>query len=662
MIRIFKEDEEFDLIGDESIPITYQSNTPEKPDSFQSNYSINFDLPDTPKNQRLIGYSNIRTFVSLLPYRLISIRIVSDGIEIAPNATIVIKKIKRKKLGKIVLECQIFEGNINFFDILGDKTIQELDLSAYNHPYTPTEIQASQLYDYTDGYVYDIYRRGQIDDLFSNTYQNLSPSIFARIIWDRIFFESGFAYSFTDGVPTIPHSFNNILIPFVNKTRPIQAQNKEFAKGSSGKIEMVNGYGVPAIGLLGEVVVEFDGSTYPKNNTQNSESITVLGGSYINSEYTLHNLAPKILVKVDISIHFTSAVNTGSPNGIVSLIRIDASNVRTVIYSEPAPNGSVIDYTFKYSAFVELLLGDSISITYSVASNGSFFVDKGSFKTEVIDNEALVSGIWEVAPNLPKIKQKDFIKNLMHIYGLFPQIDNWTKVIKIAPFNKVKITANALDFTSKIDEKQSTTSFVFTDFAQNNYFNYLEDEDIVKDYSGVLIVDNETIAFSKDVLTLVFAPIENLLEAFNSLKILNFEIQDETVTDAKLAKYKNNESKPRLSIDVAASNEPFDLFEDFNFAGTPITISNPRRSAFEDMEFQNLLDLNWQTYTSILDSCQREEIYLIINETDIQNLDFSKAVWLGADFQGYYYLSKIVQYKDSKESVLCEMYRLNQLS
>lgn len=665
MIRIFKGDEEFDLIGNESIPMTYQSNTPEKPDSFQSNYSVNFDLPDTPKNQRLIGYSNIRTFVSQLPYQLIGIRIINDGIETSPNAKLVIKKIKRKTLDRTVFEVQIFEGNINFFDVLGEKTLQDLDLSSYNHPYTPAEMEASQVYDYEDGYVYDIYHRGQIDDLYSNTFQNLFPSIFARVIWDRIFAEAGFSYSFTDGVPTSPQNFNKLLVPFVNKIRPIQLQEKKFAKNSSGKVTRSGSVFNVSLGLLESAAITFNNAEYPKFGSFNENFFAGVGnpsGGYRN------NSAIRFFVKVKLSVHFSFSSFTGGAT--VKFNRFndldDSTTVLDFYNFTASENGGAIDYEYKYEGIVELKqifnsTGDSLRCTISAATSGTFEVDRGSFEVEVIDNEAL-SGIWQVAPNLPKIKQKDFVKNLMHIYGLFPQIDNWTNTIKITPFNKVKIIANALDFTNKIDEsQQAITSFTFTDFAQENTFNYAEDESIAGDYSGKLIVNDETIDFTKEVLKLVFAASEHLLDDFNSLQIINFEIEDDTITDVKLAEYKNVEAKPKLTIDVDASNVEFELFEDLNFIGTTRTLENPRRSAFVDMDLQNILNLNWQTYSSILDKCQKEEIYLLINETDIQNLDFSRCIWLGADFQGYYYLSKIVQYQKAKESVLCELYRLNQL-
>jgi len=96
---------------------------------------------------------------------------------------------------QIEYEIIIIGKTANLFQDLGEKKLNELDLSAYDHTWNFTNIQASWTPSATRGYYY-----GLIDKGFSNNQQGFlttdqKPQIFARTIVDAIFKDAGYRYS-----------------------------------------------------------------------------------------------------------------------------------------------------------------------------------------------------------------------------------------------------------------------------------------------------------------------------------------------------------------------------------------------------------------------------------------------------------------------------------
>jgi hypothetical protein len=88
MIKIITKNEgfEFDLTGDEQIAITIQQPTPDKIDTFQSDYSTTFRIPATQKNMNFLENLDFPLSISDFGYKYLAVRIFSNNIEIYPDA------------------------------------------------------------------------------------------------------------------------------------------------------------------------------------------------------------------------------------------------------------------------------------------------------------------------------------------------------------------------------------------------------------------------------------------------------------------------------------------------------------------------------------------------------------------------------------------------
>ena len=98
----------------------------------------------------------------------------------------------------------------NLFQDLGEKKLNELDLSAYDHTWNYTNIAASWTPSATRGYYY-----GLIDKGFSNDQKGFytldqKPQVFARTIIDAIFKDAGYRYA---SIFLTTGNFNKLVVP-----------------------------------------------------------------------------------------------------------------------------------------------------------------------------------------------------------------------------------------------------------------------------------------------------------------------------------------------------------------------------------------------------------------------------------------------------------------
>ena len=188
MIQIFINGEELEL-EDLDFGINFQSNNIGDISTRNASYSNTVKVPKTPNNLRILGFISLVGNTSTAPYTILDTRVVSDGVEIITNGTSYVDSSD----GDISLT--IYDGIRVISDILGDKTLNDLDWSALNHNITYDSLQASWLN--TSGYTYSVNTATRPNDIPNViAYMNsLVPCVFWKNIWDMIFAQNGIGYS-----------------------------------------------------------------------------------------------------------------------------------------------------------------------------------------------------------------------------------------------------------------------------------------------------------------------------------------------------------------------------------------------------------------------------------------------------------------------------------
>jgi len=110
-------------MGDDKPAMNYQVNNIAELKDRQCDYSQNLKLPPTPINCGIFGYSDQLDVITSVPYRKLNCRLFCNESVIAGIGSYLI-------LDKVIdsFEVQILSGNVDLFETLKSKTMNDLDL------------------------------------------------------------------------------------------------------------------------------------------------------------------------------------------------------------------------------------------------------------------------------------------------------------------------------------------------------------------------------------------------------------------------------------------------------------------------------------------------------------------------------------------------------
>jgi hypothetical protein len=117
--ELYIEDELIDLIGDEQISTDYAIAEIGNFATRSGFRSINFDIPKTANNNRILQNAFIVNNTTTRPYRRLKARVFVDGID---------QNIRFADIESVqdTYNMRVYGGNANFFDIIKGKELIEL--------------------------------------------------------------------------------------------------------------------------------------------------------------------------------------------------------------------------------------------------------------------------------------------------------------------------------------------------------------------------------------------------------------------------------------------------------------------------------------------------------------------------------------------------------
>lgn len=434
-------------------------------------------------------------------------------------------KITKTPDNNIVYECSIIGNEGNLFVDIGDKYLEELDFSEYDHDYT----RANQIASWTNnckvngvstnvgmgkGYYYGFVQRGlgtNSDSVFS--VKEFFPQLFVREYLEKIFAQGGYTWSSTFLDST---EFKSILVePNINVLEISQTQ-----------LDASQWYG----GLLSDVTVNPNNTTVVNFNDDFTSPFfddgNQINGSYVtlaNSGY--YNIASSLKFKVrvthtDVLVTYAKIYGFSLKNFIeksydngatwinltnnenfnpIFQINVNTDSIVTVEVATGSQFFSAGD-RFRVKAqtarsFYNALLNLK-GIQYFNTSNVKVGVDDDIAGTLLVELDSGATGSsfyglitakqtiegnpLEVNQALPKqIKQKDFVKSVMQAFNLYLDFDkNDPKKIIIESYNDYFNYGASIDWANKIDlEKPVDINPISMVDGKRYIFRYKEDKD-----------------------------------------------------------------------------------------------------------------------------------------------------------------------------------------
>lgn len=649
-MRIKIGDEFVDLFENEVIAQTYSVNEIGSIETRQGGFSNDFQVPLTSKNRVILGIPDDINTASRNAYTKVEASLVDTGAVVADGY------LKYTVVSGNVIQISFFSDNVEWFSLIKDKKLADLDLSEFNHTWDYQNIATAINADKSSGYTYPLIDYGEFElatDLSADTTQ-MFPAIFVSSLVKRIFFEIGWK---VEG-PMIDHPmYKKMIIPFCGRAFTNVSINPENFAITTADQDFTGTVDQEIVWVSPEVI------------------------AYTATQDTIH------------SITFTT------------IFGVDPETFTGTFYFEVRKNGVVIDTSdvFNNSGTTTLIINqenmvDGDELTVGVVKTGAGIMAIQTASITVVVSPLIQRGQTVIMSDImPDIKQSDLIKYLVFIFGAVPQANVLSKTVTFSLFNSVKNNlANALDWSNKIDlsfepemnftellNKYGSTSILrYKEDANDNELIAYENETGQRFGQGQFDIQNE---FISKIVTLYEAPFSSMINinSFdNQIYIPQIRFKQPGESDLtpvpKVALLSSNIAVSELTNGLFTRLRIYDNVDEYAsdyedvteipfcwFAKTeyvPSVDALVDSLVFDQILFPNvsglpIIERFLQDYEQILNSMKYVKARFHLQETDISALDFTQPIYIDY-FKAYFFLSKINDYQGSSITTECELVKI----
>lgn len=661
--EIYIENQRLDLSKDLSAEFTYNIDDIKEFASRETNFSKTIVLPGNAVNNKLFGHifefgsSNFHddnqpnVGYNFNASKAAACVVFIDKVQVFKGILRILEIVIDN--GAIEYECAVFGELGGFINELGNKKIEELDFSAYDHDWTLANIQASWNTIAGSGYYYPLIDYGKVGSANKHDWdiRAYRPALYVREYIDKIITDSGYTYDsafFNSAV------FRRLIIPHNQKA--LVKTTSDFNKA----------YLTTPIETISSRLIAF--------NTVTGSGLTVSG---TNTTFT-YTGEKSITLKMNYYFLGTST------SGIFRILRNGAEVYR-------------FDFadSFSISGVFELLVNknDYISFRFTntapnrddppvVIEEGEVSFYSDSFVTTPVSvNDSLI-----MADVIPKgIFQRDFFASIVKMFNLYVvedtfrskhliikpyieyydfdgqsllAVDDFNSLLQVNETDYLLLsdgTIDYLDWTYKIDRSKpmklkpmselNGRYFEFKYKADNDYYNEQYQKKFTQPY-GTRIEDSG-FDFAKDKQTaeVIFAPTplvgylgEDKL--FSTIFKQNNGVEDNTDHVIRIMQAKKVTGV--TSYAVKNGSTTLATLTTYGYAGHLDDPSNPNADLnfgvpdelyFElntDYPTANLFNAYWSEYVAEITDKDSKLLsaYIYLKAADIFNLDFAKLIYI----------------------------------
>lgn len=601
-----------DLDVNTKITLNYKSNIFSDISKIVSNNSYTIKLPKTVRNQRIIHHADLPSCSTGYSRKYHQGRYFRDGIEIIPNAKIVLISVSDK------IDIAMTWGNsVAFASLIEEgKSLNELrnGLSS-GGVYYPRSVEWKNWG--KNDKIYPL-----IDYGFKNSETQVwyHPVKTVNDILEYISVDNGITFDFPIDKK---NAFDNMFVPLLTRD-----PSEEYAELESLTVDIV---GV-AKDNVDKVCISFKEMLGGVSSYYGQLS-SVGGGviaSYFNSYRSkFPNATSKVSGKIEINVNSTTEpasayIEVYNYNFDGNGANLDSSTVLEIpaLYVTKLEEGKYkISFDFKdeQTGLLSTIYSSVPYIKFALRNMGkvenviSIF---GTLKVTNMEQEIMLGGQFWIIPNLPNIKQIDFIKAIAAMIGVFPVSAENNTVRFISLDELVDNKSKAVDWTRKViasyqENKPKEISYSLDNFAQKNYYKWKKDNTIIGDFDGFLIVDDETIEFERDAVTLPFAG-SNMFSDVAKIPLYSYDKDD---------KINYDKVEPRI----------------LEYSGV--------KGVFNNLRWSTLLSLYYAKYQELIRKPVIISEKIEIGNIDLKYLDTTVPVYLGQ--YGRYYAVISVKAEDT---------------
>ena len=493
MLRLTIEGNEIELYENEPINLSYQFSNLQEINASASSFSQTFRVPLTKKNQDYFGAVNEFGLITTWdPKTKASAELTSSTIPIM-RGFIQVKGVYVQKGKYADVEIVFFGETANLSRDIGDGMLTDLDLSSFNHTLNATNISGSWGVpgSLSSGAIrYGLPDKGQ--NWFANQTDNIwttstplehgdfTPYFRASEMMTQILTTAGYTYSstFLSGLDDLYLLANrgSLSVFGYDATSGDQIPPEQET--------MIVGLATDLTGLSahnpGAAITAWSETT-PFFDTGSNFS----GGSTFTAPFrAFYTFRINLYGRTNDTTHeFSMVLQKTSVSPAVTVWDIFNGDYAGALF-----NDQVHNFT---SEPILLNAGDTITVFYEMANSGHTLnldgdntISPQSTWWQVLDITYPTSGqTVDVAANMPKMKQIDFVSGLQKMFNLvFIPDRNNAKKLYIEPFNDYLASGTTKDWTNKIDLSKDIQIQPTTDLQSRTYdWTHSNGKDLVND-------------------------------------------------------------------------------------------------------------------------------------------------------------------------------------
>jgi len=635
MIKVIVNDYEIELFSDTVVALSKKCATIGNLQNRYSSFTNKFNVPKTRSNRSALGISQFQDN-SGTPYSPLNGKIISDGIEIASNVTVIIESVSDS------ISLSIRAGNGSLFDRFNTTYLSDVDTSDLDRYWNRASILSAVTNDWTDGIIFPICQTGN-QSLIFNTIQikGMIPFVFCKNLFERIALMFGYTWT---GSTYTNDQFEKLLIAIssLNISQRFADQFKTTASADPATYISIGG---------GNDTEQYVGLTsiydpWSLLNTTNlppnvdSYKIPVPGTYLLQFDY---DITVEHLNSVGAAFLDFTAAATGT---IAAITTVDLT---PTLPDVPQNFTGTLSIEFTFDTILDnnsILTANAFSyLSYlSGADAGSTFtINSGQFRVqEIAAPETHFNRPISIADHLPDWTIGKFVKEVGNIFGAIYDVDEYTKEIEITRLDEISTNKNeALDWSDKLDlSKEILVTFIAAGIGQTTTLQWSE----FLLYSYNLNVANDQLP---DNTTYIKSEADYSISAILGLQtipVMSFDVWDfdnsRIVMDdnARFGMLGSNPGTSYIGNAFVGTTSPFP-FAYFDYSGSEHSLD---WGILFSRYFDSLL-------IPMTDKIQRVTCYVRLNDVDIQKFKFKYPIFI-QHFNRYFYVDEISEYTGKNQS------------
>jgi len=685
-----------DTSPDISMPVTYSIFDISEPDKRGGTRSKTLELPGTKQNNIIFNHIfEIDSDGTFNPNISADCIVYQNTVEILTGSFQLLQV--NRNFDNIIYECAVLGRVTNIYTVFGEKNLNDLDLSDYNHNYTQANLTASWTLDSDNGYVYPMIDYGETDASQQTIWQvnQLYPAVYVKTLIDKIFALAGFTYSstfFNSGF------FKKLIVPFNAgsfKYSEDEVASRLFEAGMiAGSASITTSSSDTYLTIpYNDIAVIPDMDPSGQFNPATHEWTVAKSGHYdltmlTNLTVTFYNTSGLIL-DVDYPGYIEVVITRGgTPLAMDPTMQDDISSY---LHFSGSTTPHDVNITSVFNNLY-LLVGDVVSFQVHLRGDTSFTTFgvtveaiPNCYVYNAVVNENITEGDGVVMSDVipQNIRISDFFRSITNMFNLYIDEDiNIPNRLNIEPRNTFYGGGILQDWTHKWDRSQPVNILLMGELTSQNYlFTYRSDQDywndkytkkyIQKDHNEIygeywLPVDNDFLTDTQNI-DVVFAPTVLSQYQANSMILSSIRFIDTNPsisTDKtspkgsvirilyygglKSGNWTYRSLASGTAVDTSKTqypyaghfDDPVNPTVDINF-GLPAELYYQAKG--QSVTDNNLFNAYYSSqYDEITDKDSKVvDMFLNLNPADIQSLDFRNEIYIAGQ---YYRLVEVTDY------------------